>query len=194
MRWELIAAVFRPNSSHGKTCLCLLAASTKSLSWFLWLHPTWCSHNKLKGIKRHFKCGLIYLPSLSVARGIWSAAVLGPQCLCFGDGVKRKHENKQAHVNTHALAQFLTSDEARWTDSAKVRNSLPPLELMMPPNLEKHVGNFSCLSGTQGSPLTLPSAQIDLEVMFSQYNPLDLTFLRVCVQYTFSSSGKRRQN
>lgn len=44
---------------------------------------------------------------------------------------------------------------------------------MMTPKLEKHVGNFSCLSRKQGSPLTRPrrllhSAQIDLEVMLWQ--------------------------
>lgn len=43
----------------------------------------------------------------------------------------------------------------------------------MTPKLEKHVGNFSCLSGKQGSPITrspsrLHSPQIDLEVMLCQ--------------------------
>lgn len=59
------------------------------------------------------------------------------------------------------------------TDSAEVRNSWPPL-VMRTPKLQKHVGNFSCLSGKQRSLLSTSLSpqnfmQIDLEVMLCSW-------------------------
>lgn len=105
-----------------------------------------------------------------------SVSVRGPHCLCLGDRLKRNH----THTHTHAHAKCTcsgTGPDLSWelgcTDSAKVRNSLPPLVLMMTPKLERHVGNFSCLSGKQPTHFThslnlLHSTQIISGVMLCQ--------------------------
>lgn len=49
------------------------------------------------------RCGLLVITFVAIAGGILSVPVRL--------GVERTQEHTQAHVNTHALAQFLTSDE-----------------------------------------------------------------------------------
>lgn len=56
------------------------------------------------------------------------------------------------HVNTHALARVLGAGSAY---SIKVRNSEPPLEVMLTPRLREHVRNFSWLIAGSRDPLSL---------------------------------------
>lgn len=77
---------------------------------------------------------------------------IGADSLALPWRVKRKHENRRVHVHTHALAQFLGAGSA---GSRKVRNSEPPLQLMLTPRLRKHVRNFSWLITGSRDPLSL---------------------------------------